>query len=102
MKRVSICSAMSLFVLTGCGGVESEVKNAVLAGLKDPDSAKFGSFKLVDDEHACLTVNAKNSMGGYTGNQQAFVKKTNGVWKFIFSDDVTQAGCAELWPKIDK
>lgn len=48
-------------------------KKAVLSNLKDPDSAKFGKFSLAGTKGACLTVNAKNSMGGYTGDQQAYL-----------------------------
>lgn len=78
MKNIPIL-ALSLVVLAGCGGVgggaESEAKKAVLASLKDPDSAKFGQFTLVNEEHACLTVNSRNSFGGYTGDQQAMLTK---------------------------
>ncbi len=48
-------------------------KKAVLDSLKDPDSAKFGKFSLVGTDRACLIVNARNSMGGYSGDQQAYL-----------------------------
>lgn len=54
-------------------------ERAVTASLKDPDSARFGAavFGGVDAagaKYACGTVNAKNSMGGYTGEQMYAVK----------------------------
>ena len=100
MNKITL-SLLTLTLLSACGGVESEAKKAVLDGLKDPDSAKFGKFLLVNETHACLTVNAKNAMGGYTGDQQAFLKKDDGKWRFVFSEEVSQKMCAEMWPKID-
>lgn len=50
-----------------------EGKEAVRAGLKDPDSAKFQNFFTSKYEYngsrltTCGEVNAKNSLGGYTG-----------------------------------
>lgn len=83
MKYISTL-ALSLVLLAGCdgigGGAESEAKKAVLASLKDPDSAKFGQFTLVNEEHACLTVNARNSFGGYTGDEQALLTKFGDKW----------------------
>lgn len=91
-----------IVLLASCGGAESDAKKAVLDGLKDPGSAKFGKYLQVDETHACLTVNAKNSMGGYTGDQQAFLKKVDGKWEFLLSEEVSQKRCAEMWPLIDK
>jgi hypothetical protein len=61
----------------------AKAKEAVVASLKDPDSAKFGpaitrktiiSSSFLDmGQHrdiVCGTVNAKNSYGGYTGQSQ--------------------------------
>lgn len=61
----------------------TEAKTAVLATLKDPDSAKFGQWTVVNDELACLDVNAKNSYGGYTGMQSASMIKENGKWEVM-------------------
>ena len=85
-------------ILSGCGpyGDEAEARKVVLSILKDPDSAKFGKFDQVPAERkdrngksetsamACLTVNARNSMGGYTGDQQASLTKSNGKWQTNF------------------
>ena len=42
-------------------------KDSVLANLKDPDSANFKGTFTVKDTFFCGEVNAKNSLGGYTG-----------------------------------
>lgn len=47
-------------------------KKAVIARLKDPDSAKFGKVVYRPDGVVCGYVNAKNSFGGYTG-EKAFI-----------------------------
>lgn len=87
-------------LLFGCGNVESDAKNveseaekAVLGRLKDPDSAKFGQFTQVTENGACLTVNARNSMGGYTGNQQARLKMINEKWEVVDIDEESHDRC---------
>ena len=103
MKEIKIgVVILGCLLLTSCGGDESEAKKAVLANLKDPDSAKFGKFTKVGENHACMTVNAKNSMGGYTGDKQAFLKKEEGKWEFYFTQEVSQDWCIQKWPQIDK
>lgn len=68
------------------------VESAVREKLKDPDSAKFSNFtnprkEVMVENHnfiygysTCVLVNAKNSYGGYTGNQL--------YWVFIRNDKV--------------
>ncbi len=78
------------------------VESAILIQLKDPDSAKFSAMTTPRKEvmvenrtfvygySTCLYVNAKNSYGGYTGdqlywvfmrnNQVLRVKNTNGPY----------------------
>lgn len=73
VNRNVIAGGISALLLVACGGDEAAAKKAVLGSLKDPDSAKFGQFSLAGTKGACLTVNAKNSMGGYTGDQQAYL-----------------------------
>ncbi|KWT72360.1 hypothetical protein APY04_0154 [Hyphomicrobium sulfonivorans] len=57
---------------------EHNAKQAVTASLKDPTSAKFGPVVGAVDasgvKYACGTVNAKNSFGGYTGNEMFAVR----------------------------
>lgn len=50
----------------------ASAKNAVLARLKDPESAKFGKVVFREDGVVCGYVNAKNSFGGYAG-EKAFI-----------------------------
>jgi hypothetical protein len=45
---------------------ETEAKAAILANIKDPDSAKITNIIRADD-YVCAMVNSKNSFGGYTG-----------------------------------
>jgi hypothetical protein len=100
-KLVATMFCAAIF-LVGCGGDERAAKKVVLENLKDADSAKFGKFALLDEKYACLTVNAKNSMGGYTGDQQAFLKKIDGEWQLFFIEETSQEMCIDMWPKIDK
>lgn len=89
-----------------------EIKRAVLKVLIDPDSAKFGevfiegSSHLVNNYHiednfyrACITVNSKNSMGGYSGNQQAmaFVNQHQ-QWEVVYIHNHDLATCRTFLP----
>lgn len=67
MKRAWIILAIAASI-TGCDSYQfdNSIKKAVRAELKDPDSAKFKD-ELVVRTRACISVNAKNSYGGYTG-----------------------------------
>lgn len=94
MWRIPLILCLSL-CLAACGGAESDAKKAALGSLKDPDSAKFGKFTQVNDHRACLTVNARNSMGGYTGDQQAFLLKVKDKWEVMFFQDVSHDFCVE-------
>lgn len=50
---------------------QSAVKKAVLADLRDPESARFGDMRAGREGTTlwvCGTVNAKNAMGGYVGH----------------------------------
>lgn len=90
----TITRAITLIIiiasLTSCSD-NSEIKKAVASHLKDPDSARFGEISTVkmqekdiegkNIEIACVTVNAKNSFGGYGGDHQALVVKTIHGWE---------------------
>ncbi len=94
MNDISIIAAICCsMLLVACGegeGIfaarqdEADCKKAVTSSLKDPDSAKFGEFSIVTPvpgmKTACLTVNARNSLGGYVGNRQASLLKIDGKW----------------------
>lgn len=66
---------------------EQDVRKAVLASLKDPESAKFGSFARVKDK-ACINVNARNAFGGYTGDRAVLLAKSGGNWLVLSGDDM--------------
>lgn len=81
---------------------EGKMQAAVLASLKDPDSAKFGKMTLVNERKACLTVNAKNALGGYTGDQQAYLMKSDDKWEvFQIDGGLGHKGCIEVMSKVD-
>lgn len=73
---------LGLFWVTGNSLAKSEAEIAVTNSLKDPDSARFGEFyinKLTGK--GCLVVNARNSMGGYTGDQVAYISRNDGQFQ---------------------
>jgi hypothetical protein len=99
MKKTTLAIITIATLISGCGdpaaeraaadakkaAVEaerslSEIKQAVLASLKDPESAKFGQFTQVGDNQACIEVNARNSYGGYSGTTPFLVRKIDGEW----------------------
>ncbi|MCV2351993.1 hypothetical protein [Paucibacter sp. Y2R2-4] len=101
MKKISLLVVVAL-LLSACGGVESEAKKAVLGRLKDPDSAKFGKFTQVNEKTACLTVNARNSMGGYTGDQQAHLMKFEDKWDVMTIGEVSHDECIGIMKKASE
>ena len=100
-KRWAVLVAGGL-LLQGCGGAEGDAQQAVRDKLRDPDSAKFGQFSEANERLACLTVNSKNGVGGYTGEQQALLRKVDGKWTFYSVVDTSHESCIRNWPKIDR
>ena len=86
---MAICGCL---LLMACGA-KSDAKKAVLSQLKDPESAKFGKFTQVDDKHGCFGVNAHNSMGGYSGEQQATLIKGNEGWLVFNFSEISHEKC---------
>lgn len=79
MKYAWLVTLAVLF-LSGCSE-QSSVEKAIKHHLKDPSSAEFRDFVVSDgNQYACINWNAKNSFGGYTGWEVAFLKKVDGVW----------------------
>jgi len=101
--RILPACLFSIF-LVGCGETTS-VKKEVLANLKDPDSAKFGEITIKktgktnanfgDILGACVTVNSKNSMGGYGGDEQAILIKGE-KWEFSGMTKITHQDCLKM------
>jgi len=78
MKKI-LTTLMFCLLITACSSDESEIKSVVRASLKDPESARFGrlsnTITAIDFKFVCIYVNAKNSMGGYTGEKLFVLKK---------------------------
>jgi hypothetical protein len=90
---VALACVTSLSACSGRSGTEKVVRD----GLKDPDSAKFGEYYFnAKTKKGCLEVNAKNSMGGYTGNQLAYVKKTDAGWESIGTAEIDMQMCRKI------
>lgn len=64
------------------GKEAAPITAAVRKALKDPESARFGEITVGSNHHACVSVNAKNSFGGYEGERQAVAMKVNGRWTY--------------------
>lgn len=81
-----ILSIVALALLAGCSDTGA-VTEAVKTGLKDPDSAEFGAIDIREGpggKWACVTVNARNSFGGYTGDQQVKLTYVGGQgWQWV-------------------
>lgn len=85
--RITLALA-SAALLVACSG-RSGAEDAVRKILKDPESARFGDFYFNSKTgKGCLTVNAKNSMGGYTGDQQAYVRRGEDGWESHYISEV--------------
>lgn len=69
--------------LTACNSAKRGAEDEVRKTLKDPESAKFGDFYFnKKTKKACLNVNAKNSMGGYTGEKTALLNRDDKGWNY--------------------
>ncbi|MXP47419.1 hypothetical protein GRI43_08500 [Altererythrobacter luteolus] len=97
MKKLIMLAPIA--ILAACSE-KAAVENAVRGFLIDPDSAKFGEITIVetsDGRKACVTTNAKNRMGGYTGDKQIslFYDEEAGVWKAVTSWDWSHEMCLQ-------
>ena len=94
MRKIAIL--IFALMLAACGD-ESDAQKAVKSILKDPDSAKFGKTTLLKGadgkDYACVTVNAKNAMGGYVGDKQSVVIKLKDQWESLGTDDESHEQC---------
>ncbi len=93
MRHVIVIAAGCL-ALAGCQGSKRSAEAFVRANLKDPDSAKFGDYYYNRaTKRACLTVNARNSMGGYTGDEQVRLMIGDGGWVWVDQQEEAPDGC---------
>lgn len=73
------------------------IRPIVINNLKDPESARFGIITVIEGSFACATVNAKNSLGGYTGDQQAILTKLiSGGWRLDEIRNFSHGDCIRL------
>jgi hypothetical protein len=82
------------------------VQSVVRANLKDPDSAQFGEMAATRDKtgivRVCglVTVNPKNSFGGYVGNTRTYIGTlTPGAFTLIQLDNRLMFG---EWPAVER
>ncbi len=83
---IAVAATLTWRTLQPTWQVESDVRNR----LKDPDSAKFSEVTFNKVKGAgCGYVNAKNSMGGYTGASH-FILLKDGALHFAPSGSSTE------------
>lgn len=97
MKRI----AMTVLCLgaVACNGTESKIQEAVRSSLRDPASAIFGETRLAPSgTAACVVVNARNSFGGYTGNQVAtvYLDQASGTWEAADVSELSMDTCMQI------
>lgn len=100
MKRIGslrlLAIAAGYLALGACSNLKHGAEEEVRRALKDPDSAKFGEFYYnPKTKKACLTVNAKNAMGGYTGDKQVLLQRDDKGWNNIAEDEISASSCRD-------
>lgn len=96
MKNLALALLFAL-ALTACDRDRHGAEEITREALKDPESARFGDFYFnPQTKKGCLTVNAKNSMGGYTGDQQSYVEKTDKGWENVGIADIPVDSCRRV------
>lgn len=79
MKSAWFVMLAALF-MSGCSE-QSSVEKAVQYHLKDPSSAEFRDYIASDgNKYACISWNARNGFGGYTGWEVAYLEKNGDEW----------------------
>lgn len=105
MPNISTRSLVALALLTslaGCNSAQRGAEEAVRQNLKDPDSAKFGEFYYNEKTgRACLAVNAKNAMGGYTGERHALLVTDGDEWAVASMEAQSAAHCRSAADSIE-
>lgn len=97
MKRI----AMTLLCLgaVACNGAERKIQEAVRSSLRDPTSAIFGETRISPSgTAACVVVNARNSFGGYTGDQVAsvYLDRETGTWEAADISEISMDTCMQI------
>jgi hypothetical protein len=77
------------------------VRQAVLASLKDPSSAKFGAIEISGD-FACVEVNARNGFGGYNGMSATVVSRIDGGWYTLGGEGTSLSECGRVVKQLQE
>lgn len=72
------------------------MKQAITERLTDPASAMFGDMRIIGNQKACVTVNSKNSLGGYAGASAVYLVNIEGKWRAIYDTKMNVAVCTEI------
>jgi len=66
---------------------------SIKEGLKDPYSLKVHKITVLSHVYACVSMNAKNSYGGYIGIREAMLSKIGGEWFHLLTEDAIHEEC---------
>ena len=91
--------------LCACGSEERAARTTILDELKDPGSAQFADFTVSKQRTvSCVGVNAKNSMGGYVGEEQWYLwrRSANTPWTSFIPVKQSHAACAEAVNRLEQ
>jgi len=66
---------------------------SIKEGLKDPYSLKVHKITVLSHVYACVSMNAKNSYGGYIGIREAMLSKIGGEWFHLLTEDTIHEEC---------
>lgn len=88
MARI-ILGAVVAFMLVGVANAAGNDRAQIIAAIKermiDPDSLKVNKITMYPPingvKGACASINAKNRLGGYTGNQNIIIYNEKGKWR---------------------
>ena len=95
LKTKTLALSASL-AMAACSSNQHSAEEAVRQSLKDPESARFGAFYYNSTtKKACLTTNAKNEMGGYTGNKEVHLTRDDSGWTYVGDEEESSADCKE-------
>ncbi|MGO8840686.1 MAG: hypothetical protein ACLQF1_05960 [Methyloceanibacter sp.] len=114
-----VAGALAALMLTACApspgtvmpyqlsdSYKATIEATVRATLKDPDSARFGAMSATKDMtgsvSVCGWVNAKNSFGGYTGDQLFIGLLNDGARPAVFTLTAIDPQQPGQWPVLFK
>lgn len=95
LRLLAIVAAVT--TLAGCTSNQRGAEEEVRRNLKDPGSAQFGDFYYnPTTKKACLMVNAKNSMGGYSGYSAIVLRRTDEGWQYVSDNEIDFQSCKDV------